>query len=266
VLSAYRVKARNTSSQSENRIHDDAEARRWGFAGALVPGVTVYGYLTRPVVAALGEAWLDAGGASVRFLRPVLDGEEVLVRPDGDAGGGAWTLRVLDAGGQERAVAEVRRQAGGPPVDPGTYPAVPPPAERPAGSRDELAVGRVLGTAEATYDEREAAEFLDGQADTLALYRGPGARVHPAFYLRLANRVLTGTVRVSPWIHLASRVRHLGPARLGERLRARGRIAAAYERKGRELVEMDVLVLAGPPPRPVAEIRHTAIWRLGPPA
>ena len=78
-LPDYRVKARNTSSNSENKIHDDATARRYGFRGALVPGVTVYAYLTEPAVAAFGSAWLERGTATVRFLKPVLDGEEVQV-------------------------------------------------------------------------------------------------------------------------------------------------------------------------------------------
>jgi hypothetical protein len=38
-LEAYRVQAYNTSKQSENKIHDDAVARRFGFSGGLVPGV-----------------------------------------------------------------------------------------------------------------------------------------------------------------------------------------------------------------------------------
>jgi len=78
-LAEYRVKAHNTAAGSENEIHDDAVARRHGFRGGLVPGVTVYAYLTRPLVEALGRAWLERGTASVRFLRPVLDGEEVTV-------------------------------------------------------------------------------------------------------------------------------------------------------------------------------------------
>ena len=40
-LETYRVSAYNTSKQSENKIHDDAVARRYGFSGGLVPGVEV---------------------------------------------------------------------------------------------------------------------------------------------------------------------------------------------------------------------------------
>lgn len=47
-LPECRVKARNTSANSENRIHDETVARQSGFQGALVSGVTVYAYLAHP--------------------------------------------------------------------------------------------------------------------------------------------------------------------------------------------------------------------------
>src|SRR4030095_11684164 len=75
----YHVKARNTSSSSENKIHDEQIARQYGFRGALVPGVTVYAYLTHPLVEAFGAAWLERGTANVRFLKPIHDGEEVRI-------------------------------------------------------------------------------------------------------------------------------------------------------------------------------------------
>ena len=49
-LPPYRVRAKNTSAYSQNKIHDDAVARRLGFKGGLVPGVTIYAYMTHPVV------------------------------------------------------------------------------------------------------------------------------------------------------------------------------------------------------------------------
>ena len=263
MLSEYRVKARNTSAHSENKMHDDTVARRYGFRGGLVPGVTVYGYVTHPVVAAWGRAWLTGGGATVRFVKPLFEGEEGVVTasetPDGAA------IRLRNPAGEECAVGSVTRAAAGPAPAAADYPVAPPPAERPEGSHAELAPGRVLATTEVLFDEREAGEYLDGLGETHAIYRGADALVHPAYYLKLANRALTGTVKVSPWIHLASDVRHLGAARVGERLAVRGRVDRAYGKKGREMVEMDLLIVAGAEARPVAAIRHTAIWRLAPP-
>ncbi len=268
-LPACRVKARNTSAGGENRIHDDSVARRYGFPGGLVPGVTLYAYLTRPLVAALGRAWLERGTADVRFVRPVVEGEEVAVSgavtERTERGVVASVSAVTSAG--ESAVLSATLPAGLPtPVNAALYPAAPLPAERPPASRELLASLEALGTVETLYDDARAAAYLDGVEDPLPLYRGPDGWVHPAFFLDQANRAVDRNVRVGPWIHVASRVRHLGGARVGEVLRTRGRVRSLWERKGREYLELDLLVLAGPRARPAAHVLHTAIYRLPAPA
>ena len=40
-IEPYRVSAYNTSKHSENKMHDDTVAKRYGFDGGLVPGVDV---------------------------------------------------------------------------------------------------------------------------------------------------------------------------------------------------------------------------------
>src|SRR6201991_3001098 len=74
-LESYRVTAYNTSKQSENKIHDDAVARRFGFSGGLVPGVDVFAYMSHLPVATWGRAFLERGTMDGRFLKPVYDGE-----------------------------------------------------------------------------------------------------------------------------------------------------------------------------------------------
>src|SRR5437660_2995934 len=86
-LPAYRVAARNTALASENKIHDDDVARRFGFAGGLVPGVEVYAYMTHLPAQRWGRAWLERGRAECRLLKPVYDGETVLVTAAEDGGG-----------------------------------------------------------------------------------------------------------------------------------------------------------------------------------
>src|SRR6185295_7814795 len=78
-LPPYRVRARNTSADSENKIHDDTVAASYGFRGGLVPGVTVYGYMTVPIVARFGHDWLERGSMQVKFHQPFYEGEEVTV-------------------------------------------------------------------------------------------------------------------------------------------------------------------------------------------
>ncbi len=71
---------------------------------------------------------------------------------------------------------------------------------------------------------------------------------------------------MSPWIHAGSVVRHLGGARVGETLATRGRVRSLFEKKGRQFVEADLVIVAGDRPRPVAHVVHTAIYQLAPPA
>ena len=266
-LPRYRVRARNTSTQSENKIHDDTLARRYGFRGGLVPGVIVYAYLTEPLVAGLGEAWLARGTAHARFRRPIVDAEEVTVTGD-VTGRDARTANARVAARTEAegdcGLAEVTLPAGSPtPANVAMYPKAPLPADRPPASRELLSHVYVLGTPETTYDADVAAAWLEKVGDPLPVYRGPRAWVHPAFYLDQANRALDRNVRVGPWIHVESRVRHLGGARIGETLQTRGRVRSVYERKGREYVELDLLIVAAAErPRPVAHVVHTAIFKL----
>src|SRR6266581_3500553 len=79
IIEPYRVAAFNTAHDSENKIHDDATARRFGFGGGLVPGVDVYGYMSHLPVMRWGRAWLDHGTAECRFFKPVYDGDTATV-------------------------------------------------------------------------------------------------------------------------------------------------------------------------------------------
>jgi acyl dehydratase len=268
-LPEYRVRARNTSSDSENKIHDDETARRYGFAGGLVPGVTVYAYLTEPLAAAFGAAWLQRGTATAKFLKPVLDGEEVHVTGEVTArdaqGGTTATVRAVTTSAGECAILAATLPAGSPtPVNVALYAEAPLPAERPAGTREHLASLGALGTFVIRYDAAQAEEYVTAVSDPLPLYRGADGWVHPAFLLHLANRCLRANVRIGPWIHIGSVARHLGGARVGETLSARARVRSLWEKKGREYAELDLVVLAGA--RPVAHVLHSAIYRLPAPA
>src|ERR1700735_4894866 len=78
-MAPFQVRAVNTASESENRIHDDQVASEYGFAGGLVPGVTIYGYMASAVIEHLGLEWLERGAMDVRFFQPFYDGEQVQV-------------------------------------------------------------------------------------------------------------------------------------------------------------------------------------------
>ena len=97
------VSARNDATASENKIHHDDVARRYGFGGGLVPGVTVYGYLTWAPARRWGVEWLERGTITARFDKPVYDGDVVEVRgvDDGD------TVRMWNDYGSLEVVARI---------------------------------------------------------------------------------------------------------------------------------------------------------------
>ena len=268
-LPVYRVTAKNTST-GENKIHDDVTARRYGFPGALVPGVTVYAYMTQPLAAAFGAAWLMRGTATVRFVKPVMDGDAVTVTGVVTARDGRGVTATVTAGTPatpECATLTATIPAGQPtPINLAAYGEAPLPERRPEATRVHLASLAMLGTPRVHYDAGQAEAYVAKVGEALALYRGTGGWVHPGFLLEQGNRALDRNVTMSPWIHVGSAVRHLGGARVGDRLATRGKVRSLFEKRGREFVEVDVVIVAGDTARPVAHILHTAIYRLPPPA
>src|ERR1700730_2405230 len=127
-LSPYRVEAFNTAKASENRIHDDAVARRFGFGGGLVPGVDVYAYMAHQPVARWGRAWLERGAAECRFQKLVYDRDIATVTATETAAG--LDLRV-DSHGELCASGSASLPDGlAPPSELFTEPPRPP-GERP---------------------------------------------------------------------------------------------------------------------------------------
>jgi acyl dehydratase len=267
-LPPYRVQAKNTSASSENKIHDDAVARRLGFKGGLVPGVTVYAYMTYPVVAALGPELLARGTFSVRLRKPVYEGEVVTVTARVSARGETSTtldVAALNPDGEPCALGTAALDRGSRAATPdlAAYPAASLPTERPPATRERLAALAALGSPQLTLDEAAGATYLDETDEPLPLYRGPGAPAHPALFLHQANRALDRNVLMGPWIHASSEIRHLNLWRVGEPLATRGRVRALWEKSGHEYVELDLLMVAGET-RPVAHVQHRCIYRLGP--
>lgn len=262
----YRVRARNTSTNSENKIHDDATAATYGFRGGLVPGITVYAYVTVPIVERFGLDWLDRGSMQVKFHQPFYDGEEVIVRADVDASADPINIAITAEREDETACATALatvndRSAwlGEPRLE--DYPEAPLPQleARPAASRELLVPGTLLGTLTETVSLADTT-VLENLDERLPIYIGAHAVAHPFTLLGLANQILVRNYKLGPWIHAASDLINWSVARSGEEISVRGRIADCFERKGHEFVVLDVL-LAAKDNRVVQQVRHTAIYR-----
>ncbi len=265
-LPEFHVSAPAPTEPHENKIHEDELARQYGFKGGLVPGVTVYAWMTHPVVEALGLEWLERGEFQARFAKPIYYEESATIRATVAARTAeAVTIDVAahNSVGEVCGTATMTLDRGSRPSAPvvAGYAVAPVPAERPHVTRAHLESLKVLGTPELDLTPTAAADYVARFGETLAVYAGTGAPAHPGIHLDLSNRALDRNVRMSPWIHVESRGRHWSAARAGERLEMRGRVERLFEKRGHEFVEADLLLVAGGS-RPVASIRHTAIYLL----
>jgi acyl dehydratase len=252
----YHVSAYNTAKASENKIHDDATARRFGFRGGFVGGVNVYAYMVHQPVAHWGRAWLESGTSSARFMKPVYEGDIAEVSAVEDADGLALAVHsqgVLCASGRAD-LPKIAEPA--PSLD--DFKTVPPRTSRVAADEASLAVGDWIGMTPLPVTAGLQAQDLTDIRETDPLYLREGI-VHPGTILRCCNWVLTHNVILPAWIHMGSMVRNLGLAHVGDTLTVRARIMKNYQHKGHKWVELDALVVANER-TPVIRATHTAIY------
>lgn len=258
-LGPYRVAAFNTAKASENKIHDDDVAARFGFKGGLVPGVETYAYMTHLPAARWGKAWLEYGTVECRLLKPVYDGDLVTVTASETPG----ELKIaLESRGELCATGRASLAAR-PAVPPAAFAEAPrppaPPAERPPATAATLPVGSWFAIRPIRIGADDARQYLADIRESLPLYAEQGL-VHPGTILRIGNWALRDNVVLGPWMHVGSRVEHFAAARIGDELTAKALVTGNWQHKGHEFVALDVLVYANDA-APAARIAHTAIYR-----
>ncbi|MGE4339379.1 MAG: hypothetical protein AB7E55_25910 [Pigmentiphaga sp.] len=252
----HRVQAYNSARGIGNPLHDDEGARALGYPAALVPGVDVYGYLTRAAVQAWEGAWLERGGATCRLTRPVFEGEDCHIvgafQPDG-------TLET-----ELRVEGEIRAKATFLPPEDVPHPVLdkpwrPMPEPRPAGSEESLAPGLELGTLAVCLDRPAGDAYLSDQRETHGFYHDNRV-VHPAYLLRQCNFALSRNVALEGWIHVGSTVRNFALIPQETPFELRTTVATNYGRNGHRFVELDILVVNGSSGQVYGSVRHVAIY------
>ena len=210
-LSPYQVSAYNTAKSSENKIHDDATAKRFGFKGGLVGGVHVYAYMAHMPVLRWGRDWLERGTGEARFGKPVYEGDIAEITAVEDADG---MELAVNSGGVLCATGRAGMQAGAVAVPSlADFVAVPPRAERAAADEKSLAVGDWLGMHPLAVTSAYQTQDIGDTRETLDLYLHEGI-VHPGTVLRCCNWALSHNVVLPAWMHMGSSVRNLGLARV----------------------------------------------------
>jgi acyl dehydratase len=255
-IEPYRVQAYNTAKLSENKMHDDTVAKRFGFSGGLVPGVDVMAYMMHLPVTKWGRAFLERGLIEARFVKPVYDGEVANV--SGEENDGVLSIEV-ESRGQLCASGTASLTASAPSLSLADYSAVAPVTERKPVSATSYEVAKWLGTVPRAWAGAAAAEYLTDVRERDPIYAREGLG-HPGLLQRVMNKVLVDNAILGPWIHVGSRMQLLSAARSGDELTARAKVTGNYEKKGHRFVELDALVVANGT-TPLAHCQHIAIYQ-----
>jgi hypothetical protein len=256
-LPTYEVRAYNTAKASENKIHDDATAQRFGFKGGFVGGVVVYGYMSHQPLQRWGRSWLERGTGEAKFGKPVYDNEIAEVIAVEDADGLALTVQsegVLCSTGRAALPANLP-----PPPALTDYKQVPARPDRAPANEQTLPLNEWLGMNPLSITEQFLAQDLEDSRESDPIYAQQKI-VHPGTIVRCCNWALSHNVILPAWIHMGSTVRNLGLAHVGDTLNVRARITKNYEHKGHKWVELDCLVVANEI-TPIIQATHIAIYR-----
>jgi acyl dehydratase len=255
-IEAYRVQAYNTSKLSENKIHDDAVARRFGFSGGLVPGVDVFAYMIHLPVAKWGRAFLEHGLIEARFVKPVYDGE--IADVTATESNGLLSIEV-ESRGQLCATGTASLPASAPPVSIGDFTEMAAVKERKPVDVSSYELGKWLGSLPRSWAGEAATEYLADVRERDPIYAQEGLG-HPGLLQRVMNKVLVDNAILGPWIHVGSRMQLLAAGASGDELTVRAHVTGNYEKKGHRFVELDAIVVANGR-TPLAHCQHIAIYQ-----
>lgn len=242
-----------------NPIHSTAVAHEYGFRAALVGGVTVYGWLTPPLIEALGEGWLDDGWCDVSFKRPVYPGDVMTATVDDN---GTFEM-VKDTG--ERCLVGVAGRGRAPWFGdlhlPTRRAPEPRPAELPWLTLENAPVAQDLRPMPVPLSAEEARAYARNlQRDEHERWTGERPRLHPGWLAARMTPMIHHSYDYKPAIHARSLIQHLAPGYAGQTVTVAGHFLDAYERNGHHYAEVDGVVLAEDGSETVA-IRHTTIFR-----
>ncbi len=269
-MSAHQHVATNHSTSSENRIHSDDVAQQYGYRGALVAGVQVFGHMTYPLTETLGNAWMHDSDVSVRLLKPTYHGDQLnmtMTSTDSsnsqvdchsvpgtadqatDTHVATHVAGLLASLASPRAANELALQVG--------------PAQAP--ERVEITMERIeLNAPFASMfwhsTPQENRRFAEQVGDDQDVYQE--GLMHPHLVLHYANQALMARFILPAWLHVGSEIHFHRPLQAGETVEIRCVPTEKWERKGHQFIKVYIAYLVND--EPAVEIEHTAIFHIAP--
>ncbi len=268
--SDFSITALNDASDSENRMHSDEVAARYGFSGALVSGVNVFGYMTQPLVAAQGAAWFNNLGFNVRFLLPAYEHDEISIASKAsDEEPKTLCTQAVNQQGVRLATldswhnAELDRQSAETLQRLADSTATNySEKDRPLISWESIELNKPAAIWHWTPSSEENQKHVLAQRDSASCYSTASTPevVHPYYLLDTCNKALMRMFLLPAWIHVGSECALLRPLQVGEPLRIDCVATAKWERKGHQFIRLKIIMATAS--ALLFEAEHTAIFRI----
>lgn len=258
---AHPSQARSKHNEEAGGIHDDSVAQRYGYQGALVPGIVICAHTMPALVDRWGKDWLKRGRVAMKHIRPGYDQDELtaLYRfRSGEAGESCEIVVMRDD--VVLAVGDASLPPEAPQV-PADFPRGPRPVptELPLAEPGILEPDQLLSTTPTLMDKAEHERMLSRIGGVSGQW-GYGS-IHPVAYQHLTSHDAINSFQYStPGIHVSGDTQMLDWIEPGEELHSTGRVVAVYERKGHHYFDTEQLVQTADG-RPVAFCRRSVIYR-----
>ena len=254
-MSHYQVTAQNFSESSENKIHGDEMAKKFGFKGALVPGVAVYGHLCWPLVNQHGSNWLDESVDSLRLISPAYQGDGLIVSLSK-----ADTIHTVDCHNVDgELLAQVTSENQVP--EPEFLELLNGNSYKPSGrveiNWETVNEGEVYAPWEVTITPEMDHKYASEVADEQEIY---AEFAHPHLLLSLANNALMSEYIMPTWIHVSSETRRRAALKVGDTINVRAVTLDKWQKKGHEFIRTWVTYWRDD--KMTTDILHTAIFKI----
>lgn len=265
-MSTHQHFATNHSTSSENRIHSDDVARQYGYRGALVAGVQVFGHMSYPLTEMLGDAWMRDADVSVRLLKPTYDGDQLSMTvtstgssryqvdchntPDSSTEATGSHLATLTATlDNPRPANELATRIRSEPA---------PAPERIDITMDRIELDAPFASMLWRSTPEENRRFAEQVGDDQSVYQD--GLIHPHLVLHYANQALMARFILPAWLHVGSELHFHRPLLAGETIEIRCVPTEKWERKGHQFIKVYIAYLVDD--KPAVEIEHTAIFNI----
>lgn len=263
-IANFQILALNNAQSSENRIHSDDIAAKFGFEGALVSGANVFGYLTQPLVRQYQEEWLSAGVMDVIFLKPAYQDNLITIKTE-DIGSETSQRNHHTYAYNEDNVLLAKLESWLPdelpPVnDLSRVHREPEEIDRKEISWDLIELNAAWPSFlwQPSFTDNE--ERVQIQRDQSAPYQGNKSYLHPYYLLEACNKALMRQFILPAWIHTGSRLILRKPLRSNQNIEVRAVPIEKWERKGHQFIKLYVAMLSD---GDVAlEVEHSAIFSI----